>query len=240
MTPISPGAVIQGTTDGAELSGYDGFLRNRNLRILVVDDCRLRRESVTGFFAKSAGEVGSAWDLDSLSTEFERCRPDVILMNMATPGAPVLLQRCVQLCPASRVVAFGLSEDDEETVVACVEAGVGGYHLRSESLEDLTILINKVLKGDVACSPRVSAILLRRVSELASQRTVTSDALLTAREEEVLRMLAMGLSNREIASRLCIAVHTVKNHVHNLLTKLGARSRAEAVALYRGNVRVQG
>ena len=91
-----------------------------------------------------------------------------------------------------------------------------------------------VLDGESVCPPVVSAVLLRRVSQLAAERgTPPNDVLLTVREDEVITMLGMGLSNREIAGRLFITEHTVKNHVHNLLTKLGARSRAEAVAIYR-------
>ncbi len=79
-------------------------------------------------------------------------------------------------------------------------------------------------------------MLLRRFSDLASQgQTVGPDLILTAREEQILQMLEMGLSNREIALRLCIAVHTVKNHVHSVLTKLGVRSRAEAAAWSRNS-----
>ena len=84
------------------------------------------------------------------------------------------------------------------------------------------------------CSPRVSAILLRRLSALASQRQPTEKELvLTAREAQILKMLELGLSNRDIADQLCIAVHTVKNHVHSLLTKLGVSTRAQAAALSR-------
>jgi DNA-binding NarL/FixJ family response regulator len=152
---------------------------------------------------------------------------------MACRDAEVLLQRSVALCGPHRVVVFSLSEDDEDTIMSCVEAGAGGYHLRSESLDELCNVVAMVHRGESACSQRVSAVLLRRVSELAAQRTVGDDSPLTSREEEILDLLGMGLSNREIADRLCIAVHTVKNHVHNMLTKLGVRSRAEAVARHR-------
>src|SRR4051812_33952036 len=106
--------------------------------------------------------------------------------------------------------------------------------MRSQSLEDLLFLICKVAAGESLCSPRVSAILLRRLSALASQRQPLAEELvLTAREVQILRMLELGHSNREIAGKLCIAVHTVKNHVHSLLTKLGVSTRAQAAALSR-------
>lgn len=203
-----------------------------DIRLLLVDDCRLRRDSVSEFFSRNATEVSRAWNMRSLCEEIDASDPEVILVNMATYGAESLLLCSTQLRNPSKVVAFGLSEDDEETVVLCVEAGVGGYHLRSESLDQLLAFVRKVCNGEPACSLLLSSILLRRMSESASRRAVVNDSLLTAREAEVLTLLSMGLSNREIAGRLFIAIHTVKNHVHNLLTKLGVRSRAEAVALH--------
>ena len=206
------------------------------IRLLLVDDCKLRRDSVTEFLSRNDTEVSRAWDLQSLCEEFLETDPDVIMVNMTTYGAESLLLCSTQLRSPSKVVVFGLSEDDEETVVLCVEAGVGGYHLRSESLDQLLAFIRKVCNGEPGCSLLLSSILLRKMSESASQRAAVSDSLLTAREVEVLTLLSTGLSNREIAGRLFIAVHTVKNHVHNLLTKLGVRSRAEAVALHRDNI----
>jgi DNA-binding NarL/FixJ family response regulator len=95
-------------------------------------------------------------------------------------------------------------------------------------------LIRQVAAGESLCSPRVSAILLRRLSALASERQLAKEELvLTAREAQILKMLELGLSNRDIAEKLCIAVHTVKNHVHSVLTKLGVSTRAQAVALAR-------
>lgn len=92
--------------------------------------------------------------------------------------------------------------------------------------------MSRVDAGESVCSARVSAILLRRLSALASHRPATTEEMaLTAREAEILRMLKLGLSNREIAEQLCIAVHTVKNHVHSLLTKLGVSTRGQAAAL---------
>lgn len=244
MTPVPDSSAVRGAEaeiDGSWIdgrSGRDG--RDGAVRILVVDDCRLRRECLSSFLTYALAEGGCAWDMESLDAEFDRCQPDLIVVNITTHGAEQLLQRSIEkLGSPSRVIVVGLSESDKATIVSCVEAGVGGYHLRSESLGDLLDYIRKVSRGESACSPLVSSIVLRRVSELAS-RPAATESLLTAREDEVLQMLAMGLSNRAIAERLCIAVHTVKNHVHNLLTKLQAKSRAEAVALYRDSPKYSG
>lgn len=199
--------------------------------LLIIDDFALHRESLTAHFAAAGAQVRTAWDLPSLYGELERGLPDVVLLNRGTRDSANLLRATVQNSRDVRVIVVGVSEDNESEIVACAEAGVAGYHLRSDSLEDLFAVVQRVVDGESACSPRVAAILLRRLSELASERPPTLDeAGLTTREAQILRMLEMGLSNRQIASRLCIAVHTVKNHVHSILTKLGVQSRAEAAA----------
>jgi DNA-binding NarL/FixJ family response regulator len=204
-------------------------------RVLIVDDSRLYREYLAGVIA-AHGVInpGVAWDLLSLITAIESTKPQVILLNMATRDNATLLRQALKLIPTMRVIVLGMSEEDESEIVACAEAGVAGYHLRSESLGELLVLIRKVADGESLCSPRVSAILLRRLSALASQRQpAEKELVLTAREAQILKMLELGLSNRDIADQLCIAVHTVKNHVHSLLTKLGVSTRAQAAALSR-------
>jgi DNA-binding NarL/FixJ family response regulator len=202
---------------------------------LIVDDCTLHREilasalAVSGLFSSAL-----AWDSPSLCAALSRTTPDVVLLNMGSHDNVALLRSVRDLCPHARVIALGISEDDDDKVVACAESGVAGYHLRTESLEDLSSMITRVIKGESVCSPRVSAILLKRLSSLATQRQpATRELVLTTREIQILRMLELGLTNRDIADRLCIALHTVKNHVHSVLSKLGVRTRAEAAAYSR-------
>jgi DNA-binding NarL/FixJ family response regulator len=207
----------------------------RDESILIVDDCTLYRENLAATFALHGTAAPSvAWDLPSLVTALEDTTPSIVLLNIATRGSALLLRAAVEISPNVRMIVLGASEDDESEIVACAEAGVAGYHMRTESLDDLLVLMRKVAAGKSFCSPRVSAILLRRVSALASQRPpAASELVLTAREAQILRMLELGLSNQDIATQLCIAVHTVKNHVHSLLTKLGVSTRAEAAAQSR-------
>jgi DNA-binding NarL/FixJ family response regulator len=203
-------------------------------RVLIVDDCALYRDCLVGVLATRHGSVapGVAWDLPSLISGIEATLPSVILMNMATHNSVMLLRQALKLRPTARTVVIGVSEDDESEIVACAEAGAVGYHLRTESLEDLLVLIQRVAIGESLCSPQISAILLRRLSMLAAQRQpAAKEVVLTAREIEILRMLQSGLANRDIADQLCIAVHTVKNHVHSVLTKLGVSTREQAAAI---------
>jgi DNA-binding NarL/FixJ family response regulator len=209
--------------------------RRRDTRILIVDDCTLYRENLaTVLAANDRAAPRVAWDLPSLRSALEECTPEIVLLTMSTRDGVVLLRTVIASSPGAKVIAVGVSEDDESTIVACAEAGVTGYHLRSESLDDLFLLLRKVARGDSACSPRVAAILLQRLSMLAAERKPGAEELvLTAREIQILRMLEMGLSNRAIADQLCIALHTVKNHVHSVLGKLGVSTRAQAVAVSR-------
>jgi DNA-binding NarL/FixJ family response regulator len=240
-TASLPGAIallnpVGGSRDPA--LGWESAPRERrrsDTRILIVDDCTLYRENLaTVLAANERATPRVAWDLPSLRCALEECTPEIVLLTMSTRDGVVLLQTVIASSPGAKVIAVGVSEDDESTIVACAEAGVTGYHLRSESLHDLLLLLRKVTHGDYACSPRVAAILLQRLSMLASKRKPGSEELvLTAREIQILRMLEMGLSNRDIADQLCIALHTVKNHVHSVLGKLGVRTRAQAVAVSR-------
>lgn len=203
--------------------------------VLVVDDCTLYRENLAVALASNDGVTAHvAWDLASLRPTLEKYSPQVVLLSMSTKDSAALLRAITASRPDVKVIAVGVWEGDEATIVRCAESGVTGYHLRDESLDDLLSLIDKITDGDSVCSPKVAAILLRRLSMLAAERKPESGELvLTAREIQILRMLEMGLSNREIANQLSIALHTVKNHVHSILGKLGVRTRAQAVAVSR-------
>lgn len=212
-----------------------GYVQRVATTVLIVDDCTLYRDNLAAVLAvNDAFEPHVAWDMASLLTCLEECPPDVVLLSMATNDGTALLQTITGIRPEAKVIAVGVCEGDEPTIVACAEAGVTGYHLRNESFSDLLTLMGKVATGDSMCSPKVAAILLRRLSMLAAERKPEmTELILTAREVQILGMLEMGLSNREIADQLCIALHTVKNHVHSILGKLGVSTRAQAVAVSR-------
>ena len=125
-------------------------------RILIVDDSTLYREYLVGVIA-AHGVVNPtvAWDLPSLIAAIENTMPRVILLNRATRESAMLLRQALKLSPGVRVIVLGMSEDDESAIVACAEAGVAGYHMRTESLEDLLVLIRGLLPGIVVFAPGV-------------------------------------------------------------------------------------
>jgi len=206
----------------------------RDVQILIVDDCVLYRDSLaTALAVNGTPAVGAAWDLVTLLTALQKVSGGLILLNIATRNSAALLRTAMATDPGARVVVLGVSDDDDDGVIQCAEAGAAGYHTRTQSFEDLLEVMGNVATGAPSCSAWVSAILLRRLAALGSQQRQPEvhELALTAREVQIFGMLKLGLSNREIAAQLCIAVHTVKNHVHSLLTKLGVRTRTEAAAL---------
>jgi DNA-binding NarL/FixJ family response regulator len=207
--------------------------------LLVVDDCRLYREGLATIMVERYGPaaVRTAHDADSLLRALNEQCPDVVLLNLASFDSHALMRAARARAPQSRLIVLGATEDDEGEIVACAEAGVSGYHLRTGSLTDLVQLISSVIAGESLCSPRVAALLLRRLAVLgADGRSDSKVPALTQREIQIVHLLELGLSNKEIATQLSIEVATVKNHVHSLLAKLGVRRRAHAAAVLRGRV----
>jgi DNA-binding NarL/FixJ family response regulator len=159
-------------------------------------------------------------------------QPNVMVLDAveasACPGAVRALSR---MLPESRILVLGLREMD---VVACAEAGMAGYLAPEGSRRELARALGAVMSGEFECPARVAASLARRVAALATDRPADdSSQRLTGREVQILSLLSHGLSNKEIANRLCIEPATVKNHVHNLLGKLKLPRRAQAAAWYR-------
>lgn len=129
-------------------------------------------------------------------------------------------------------MAYGVVGGDDE-VIRCAQAGVAGYVSRDASLEELAAAVLTVAQGDVACPPHIAGIVLRRLAAAAAGSTPKPDHPLTLRERQIVALVDQGLCNKEIAARLGVEVSTVKNHVHNLLQKFGAKRRGEAAARAR-------
>ena len=118
-------------------------------------------------------------------------------------------------------------------IIACAESGAAGYLPRDASLDDLTKAIQSAAEGKLCCAPEIAQMLFCHVGRLASNGTAGQHGVLTAREVQILDLIERGQSNKVIAQKLGIELSTVKNHVHNLLAKLGVRRRGEAAALHR-------
>ncbi|MBW8802246.1 MAG: response regulator transcription factor [Catenulisporales bacterium] len=208
--------------------------------MLVVDDtvlhCRVLADALAA--EASIDAVETATDAAMALALLPAAGTTIVLVNMGMGDGAAVVDSVVRAMPAAPVIALAVA-DLEDEIIACVEAGVVGCLLKGDSYSDLVELIGGVAQGELRCSPRVTAALLHRVTKLSRMsrqqqaRPVPGDALLTAREWEVMQLIDAGLSNQQIAHRLSIELRTVKNHVHHILVKYQVHHRAEAAAMFR-------
>jgi DNA-binding NarL/FixJ family response regulator len=204
--------------------------------VAVASDIRLYREGLCVSLAKATSlEVGGAAATpEGCVALVDELRPDVVLVDVTMTGSRRTIERLAGPEFGAAVVALGVSETPED-IVGWAETGITAFVTRAASLGELIRVLEGAARGEATCSPRVTATLIRHVGALSAARSAPdgSDARLTRREHEVLELLQEGLSNKAIATHLSIEVPTVKNHVHNLLEKLGLSHRAEAAAWSR-------
>jgi two-component system nitrate/nitrite response regulator NarL len=198
------------------------------IRVFVVAAVRLYRDGLAATLPRRDGIeiVGTAESWTEGAADALALKPDVVLLDMALADGSSAIWEIVHAAEGIKVIALAVPENERE-VIAYAEAGVSGYVARDESLDDLVAAVESAARGQVTCSPRIAAALLRRVTALSSPSPTTPGTRLTRRETEIAALLDEGLSNKEIAQRLCIELPTVKNHVHNILEKLEVRSRFE-------------
>ena len=198
-------------------------------RVLIVTDAPLVAAGAR-VLAEATGEcevVGTARDQATLQAALAQDQPDVVLLDlhMDSGAALPLLWWLRQAAPSLEVV--GLSEADDDAIVAALQAGARGYLGRRTTAEEMGQAIRTVRQGGMVLHPLAAATLLQRLQAATAPRPEA----LTPRELEVLRLLVEGLTNKAIAGRLGISDHTVKFHIGAILGKLGAASRTEAVTL---------
>lgn len=208
---------------------------SQSISVMVVDGLRLLRESLARTLTEQAGlaVVGQAAGAEEALDKARMLQPDVVLIGMDLPdnNALALTYQITSERPRSKLIILGLPED-EQAVLRFIEAGASGYIPKEGSLEDLMTAIKVVSRGEAVCSPRMAYSMFSRVAELAQthrDRSQIESIILTSREDEILQLIASGLSNKQIAERLFISLYTVKNHVHNILDKLQVHHRSDAV-----------
>jgi DNA-binding NarL/FixJ family response regulator len=203
------------------------------IRVFLVDDQTLVRQGVRSLLALSdeIEVIGEAADGAEAIARIPEARPDVVLLDMRMPngsGLDVLnaLSAAGTLPPTIILTTF----DDDQLVVAGLKAGARGYLLKDVSLEQLVEAVRTVAAGGSLVAPVVTQRLLTGLKGLETTfASLDRPDPLTERETEILRLMAGGFSNKEIASSLGVAEGTVKNHVSNILSKLGVRDRTRAV-----------
>ena len=199
------------------------------IRVLVVDDHDMIRVGADAMLATAADLklVGQANDGLQAVAQAEACKPHVILMDLLMPGidGAEAIRRILAKQPDIRIIAMTGSEVVAE-IFEAIEAGACGYLAKTASLDELLTAIRKVARGETCLPPELTRLL---VSHLKS-RPLLPEAL-TPRENEVLQLLARGLSNHQIAAELGMRNVTVRTHVSRILSKLGVENRV-AAALY--------
>lgn len=205
------------------------------IRVLVVADVRFYVEALAEIIGREEQMlvVGTCDNHDRALEVIDECSPDVMLLDASITESLAFVTSVKQSWPSLQVVALGVS-DVPRDVIRAAEAGVSSYVTRAGTVTDLVSAVHDAVRGELRCSPKIAASLLRRVGMLAAHRTVQDEPFrLTPREAEVAQLIVQGLSNKEIAMQLCIEVSTVKNHVHNMLDKVNARRRGEIAARLR-------
>jgi NarL family two-component system response regulator LiaR len=200
------------------------------IRVLVADDHAIVRKGICALLATepTIEVVGEAQDGREAMSKASKIQPDVILMDLVMPGMDGLeaTRRIRACCPETRILVLTSFAGDDQ-VFPAIKAGALGYLLKDSAPEDLVQAIQQVYQGESSLHPSVARKLLRQFSQPAEQIPES----LTEREVEVLRLVAQGQSNRQIADRLSISEATVRTHVSNILAKLNLCSRTQA-ALY--------
>lgn len=191
------------------------------LRVMIVDDHPIVREGLRGMLAAEpdievAGEAASG---DEAVALVPRVRPDVVLMDLRMPSGDGV--SAIERLPGHRILVLTTFQDDAD-IVRAIEAGAAGYLLKDASRADLAAAVREVAAGRRVLSPEVSA-------RLAAVDQTPAPPVLSAREAEVLALVAEGLTNAQIGERLYIGQATVKTHLLRIFTKLGVSDRTAAV-----------
>jgi len=198
------------------------------IRIVVVDDHPIVRQGLVATLDDEPDfeVVGAASSAEEAVGLVQRQRPEVILLDLELPGASGVeaIPRLREASPASRILVF-TAYDTDERVLSAVRAGAGGYLLKGAAVAEIASAVRSVAGGETVLAPSAAARLADAV------RAPRGAGPLTAREREVLRLVAQGLPGKQIAGALGISERTVKFHTASLIRKLGADNRAQAVAL---------
>jgi DNA-binding NarL/FixJ family response regulator len=200
-------------------------------RLLITSSVRLTRDGIRCLLIGCPlfSDITTAGTWAEIEIKTQDFRPDVILLD-GSDAESLTLVPAVRALSDARIVAFGVEAFGAQ-LIACARAGVNAFCEAAADASHLIEAIRRLPKGELVISPLVAAALFRRVGLLEGGAKQPPSGQLTKRETDVFVLMGEGRSNKEIARHLNIRVTTVKNHVHNLLMKLGANTRTEAVTL---------
>jgi DNA-binding NarL/FixJ family response regulator len=205
------------------------------IRVLIVDDHALFRRGLIQvlLFEEGIEVVGEGEDGEDAIKKAEELAPDVVLMDVRMPRVSGIeaTRRLAEALPTTKILMLTVS-DEEDDLYEAIKAGATGYLLKEISIEEVADAVRAVMQGQTLISPSMASKLIQEFNNLAKradEKQQVPAPRLTDRELEVLKLVAKGLTNRDIADALYISENTVKNHVRNILEKLHLHSRMEAV-----------
>jgi len=215
------------------------------VRVLIADDHTMVREGLRWALEHAGLDVvGEAADGEEAVDMAEQHRPDVVLMDLSLPvlSGAAATKRIRMLIPGTSVLVLSMLSDDT-AVSSALDAGAGGYLVKDCTTSEIVDAVNRVARGERVISPSVSSAMSAAAQHAPqpSRPAITSTRpLISKREEEVLRLMATGVSIPEAARRLFISVKTVKNHLSSIYQKLDSHDRAQAVlkAMRMGLIRM--
>ena len=200
--------------------------------VIIVSNVLLYREGLAASLARDGRlQVLAALNASDALVALASYSPDVLLLDASMDRALSLARMLRTTRPMLRIVGFGIA-GGAASLVACAESGIAAFVDCNGTVSELVAAVEGAIRGELRCSPRVTAMMCDRLASLAGERIESAEPL-TRREREVAALVAEGLSNKEIALDLRIGPATVKNHVHNILDKLGIRRRAAVAGKLR-------
>jgi len=204
------------------------------IKILVVDDHPLFRKGVVHMLQEETDMeiIGEAGDGETALNMTRELMPDIILMDVSMPGWDGIkaTRQIMEEFPSARIVMLTVNDDDRSLFNA-IKAGARGYLFKNLEPEDLIEMVRGIFQGEAPISRITANRILQEFGRMSRQETTPSIADLSPREKEILKLVAKGDSNKEIARELIITEYTVKNHLRNILEKLHVRNRVEAAAI---------
>jgi len=209
---------------------------SESVTVVVVDDHSIFRSGLRADLDDTVRVVGEAGDVDAAISAVAEHQPQVVLLDVHLPGGrggggAEVIRRAAPAAPGTRFLALSVS-DSAEDVVGVIRAGARGYITKGSSGAEVSRAVATVAGGDAVFSPRLAGFVLDAFGAAAGEQAQTDEELdrLSAREREVMRLIARGFSYKEVAAELFISIKTVETHVSAVLRKLQLSSRHELTA----------
>jgi two-component system, NarL family, nitrate/nitrite response regulator NarL len=209
-----------------------------SIRVFLLIENRLLREALFRLFRKHSDilVVGQGWQADPNPRHMLDKQYDILIIDSAEVKglvANIAFESIAQT--GCKTILIGM-ESDEEQFIAAVRSGVTGYLLQDASSSDIVAAVRAVSRGEAICPPQLHSTLFRVVAQQASEipiQSASSKPDLTLRQQQLVTLVAKGLTNKEIASHLNLSEFTVRNHIHRILKQVNAGSRSEALETIR-------